>query len=120
MAIRRGLNIFKGRVKDNTLWAFEDAGGNSSAHPTDTSTVLHATLLDTDPVFDPPFAAVLERVSVPPRDRPAATDFTWTCLGAFVEVLDKGSCVFGPLKVVMDDFAQCIGIHEVGYSAHSV
>lgn len=40
-------------------------------------------------------------------------DKGWRCLSGFLEVLNTDSNAFGPLKMVVDEFAKCINMHEV-------
>lgn len=61
------------------------------------------------------FPSTARLTSAPPTVTPTAPKAAWTGLGRFQKVLTTtaGAFKFGPLKMVIDDLARCIEMHEV-------
>lgn len=116
MPLREKLNDYKGRFKEGTRRIF--GSDTSLGQSTDSSPNVQVDSPSTNPgpvtLSESGFIKSMKRaVSAPPRDRATELDSTWRCFKGFLQILDKGSGVFAPLKLVMDDLVQCFGLHEV-------
>lgn len=68
------------------------------------------------PTGPPVSPAHISRPTSPPLSaRPTSAVDAWPRLRAFLALLGKSATVFGPLKMVMDEFAACIEIYEVSW-----
>lgn len=128
MAFRKKVKDYKAQFKEGTRRIFR--GEPSSVQPTESVPNLQISSSSTIPV--PSSLAspgvtnpILIPRSVPPSAKSAGLDASWKCLKDFVQVLDTGSGILGPLKLVMDDLAHCFALHEVSlfviqyWEAHS-
>lgn len=118
MPPRKQLKNFIGRLEEKARRAL--GSEDSPTQSTIASSLAKAQNVQStaNPALDPPAAPVVsgfvsEPVSVPPVGGTTRPGQTWACLVTFLQVLDKCSGAFGPLKLVMDGLVQFVDIHEV-------
>lgn len=95
MSARERFKRFKGQLRKGLR-------GNTGAAPAQSAPSLPNAPLPSTSL-----------ASAPPAVSPAVAGGSWTGLAHFQNVLTTGLGVFGPLRLVIDDLARCISVHEV-------
>lgn len=116
MPLRKRVKKFKGQLeKLRQALGSEDSPTQSISSLSDAQLVPPTISPAPEPsTTSTPSGSTSNLASVPSTSETARLDRTWARLKTFLQVLDKCSSVFGPLKMAMNDLVQCIGMHEVG------